>query len=286
MATACKIRSSIKMKIKVLYKKDVTDACLFPESEKAWKSLQKNIVKQKRGEVQHHREVAPATLIKIYELAKHIKAAIDARGTDEYSDLLKRVDVQHHMKMNYIVQYVAMLVLESYEVRRGCENMENLLVTDFKVFDDELYDFKYVRKVISEAEKQNPLGTNSQCAGVIPFIMLAGEFVPGEWFQWYMGLLPAEANKTHGKNFLFPKPKSYSLKFNIHEKDHCMFEANKKGESSIGDNVFFGYINLDPSVGKVQIAKMLPELCRVTGSPVQTNHCIRSHPCMIMHAMQ
>lgn len=29
------------------------------------------------------------------------------------------------------------------------------------------------------------------------------------------------------------------------------------------------------SVGKNEIAKMLPHLCQATGSPHQTNHCIR-----------
>jgi hypothetical protein len=292
MATAMKIRSCIKVKVKALYQKDVTDTCLFPEAEKNWKALQKNIVKEKRGEVQHHSEIAPGTVIKIYDLARNIKAAINARGTEEYEGLLKLVDVKHHMRMNYIIQYVAMLVLESYEVRRGCENIENLLATDFQVFDDDIYEFKYVRKVISEAEKQNPMGSNSRCAGAIPFITLAGEFDPGEWFEWYTGLLPEAANKSHGKNFLFPKPKSYSLKFNIHDPSQCMFEANKKGESSVitpklictfilcAEVIF--KLMCPFSVGKTKIAKMLPELCLATGSPVQTNHCIRSHPCMII----
>jgi hypothetical protein len=231
MATASKIRSCIKMKIKDLYKVDVTDSCSFPEAEKSWKSMKKNIVKEKRGEVDHHPEIDPDTLLKFYKLASNIKVAVEGRGTPEYWNLLKEVPVHLHVKMNYIIQYVAMMILESYEVRRGVENMENLLVSDFKVFDDPLYKFKYVRKVISEPEKQNQMGTNSQCAGVIPFIKLAGAINPGEFFQWYMGLLPTEAHKTKGQNYLFPKPYSPSKKFDIHNPKQCLFETNKKGGS-------------------------------------------------------
>ena len=117
-----------------------------------------------------------------------------------------------------------------YEVRRGGENLDTLEASDFKVFDDTLYDFKYVRKTVSEKEKAAPLGSNSMCHGVIPFLDLADGFNPGEYFDWYLTLLPKEPNKKDNKRYLFPKPRQVSNKFNPHDAEARLFEPNMKGK--------------------------------------------------------
>ena len=40
-----------------------------------------------------------------------------------------------------------------FEVRRGGENMDNLVADDFKIFGNEVLEFKYIRKCVSEKEK-------------------------------------------------------------------------------------------------------------------------------------
>ena len=232
MGYALKIRSFIKTKIRSLFHVDVTDPCLFPESEKRWKAVLKNIVREKRGDVEHHKEVDPTTMLKIYKLAGHLKKAIEGRGSADYVNLLGKIDPTLHNSIHTLVQDIAMMILETYEVRRGRENMENLEVTDFQVFDDNIYEFRYIRKTISEPEKQNPLGTNPRCAGVIPFIEMANGFNPAEFFEFYMNLLPKEPNKSKNKVFLFPMARKPSNKFSIHNPAHKLYEANMKGGTS------------------------------------------------------
>ena len=82
--------------------------------------------------------------------------------------------------------------------------MEHLEAQHFPVFKDEFYEFKYVRKVVSEPEKKNPTGSNTRCHGVILDLILTDTFNPFELFTTYMELLPNVANKS-GKFYLFPK---------------------------------------------------------------------------------
>ena len=99
-----------------------------------------------------------------------------------------------------------MVILVMFEVRRGNEGMEFLEVKHFKVFEDSVWDFKYMRKVVSEVEKNNQLGSNSQCHGVIPDMLMDmlidGVLNPLSYMQTYLRegvkkTLP-EAQRTQG----------------------------------------------------------------------------------------
>ena len=228
--TAAKMRSCIKTAIMDRYKVNIVDKCLFPEAEKKWKAFSKELVKNKRGDTEHHEEVDPETLLQIYTLLSNVKNAIQARGTSEYQAMLAKIPVESQSQLNKLAQWGAILILMSYEVRRGGEGYEELEVNDFKIFDDGQYEFKYIRKTFGEAEKNNPLGSNKECHGVIPFMELAAGFNPGEFFEWYLTLLPTELHMNAKKIFLFPKPKKASKKWSCHITGTCMFEQNMKGE--------------------------------------------------------
>lgn len=228
--TASKMRSCIKTAIMDRYKVNITDKCLFPEAEKKWKAFSKEVVKNKRGDTEHHEEIDPETLLQIYSLLSNVKNAIQARGTSEYQAKLAKIPVESQSQLNKLAQWGAILILMSYEVRRGGEGYKELEVKDFQIFDDGQYDFKYIRKTFGEAEKNNPLGSNKECHGVIPYMELAAGFNPGEYFEWYISLLPTELHKNAKKVFLFPKPKSTTKKWSVHTVGVCMFEQNMKGE--------------------------------------------------------
>ena len=59
--TASKMRSCIKNAIMDRYKVNITDKCLFPDAEKKWKAFSKEVVKNKRGDTEHHEEIDPET---------------------------------------------------------------------------------------------------------------------------------------------------------------------------------------------------------------------------------
>ena len=90
----------------------------------------------------------PRTLLKIYQLLMDAKNVIDSRGSTDYEEKLRKVPARYHDRVHYLVQWGAELILMMYEVRRGVENLDVLEATHFKVFDDDLYDFKYIRSII------------------------------------------------------------------------------------------------------------------------------------------
>ena len=72
-------------------------------------------------------------------------------------------------------------------------------------FEHWYFERWYIRKVYSEAEKNNPMGSNTQCAGVIPDMDMQGSgFNPFSYFKTYNSLLPTEPHSKYQKYFLFP----------------------------------------------------------------------------------
>ena len=47
-----------------------------------------------------------------------------------------------------------------FEIRRGCERMDELLVSDFEMVYDPIYKFECYRKKLSEKDKNHRVGTN------------------------------------------------------------------------------------------------------------------------------
>ena len=227
-----KVRSSVKCSIQSLYRVDITDPCLFPQAAKRWKAFMAELVDKNRAETKHHEEVDPVTVKKIYDLLGNVKIAAEARGREDFDDKLEKVPWKLRNKLHYVLQWGAELVLEMYEVRRGGENMENLKKKYFQIIEDNIYDFKYIRKVVSEKEKNAAGGSNSACHGVIPFLDMSSGYNPGEYMEFYMSLLPDESTKEGLEGgFLFPKPRQPSRKFNMQDPDQKMYEPNQKGNN-------------------------------------------------------
>ena len=76
------------------------------------------------------------------------------------------------------------MILNFYEVRRGSENLDELKVASFKVFEDNNYEFRYLKQIVSEQDKNHPLGTNVRCNGVITYMTIDGNFNPGEYLKY------------------------------------------------------------------------------------------------------
>ena len=67
---------------------------------------------------------------------------------------------------------------------------------------------------------------------MIPFMDFTPTYNPGRLFELYMEFVP-DAGTMEGRDggFLFPKPKTQSLAFNIHDKEEkILYQPNQKGE--------------------------------------------------------
>ena len=228
--TAESARSRLKAELMTKFKVDISDPIMFPDMEKKWKAMVTTIVAAGRNETEHHEEVNPETMLAIYMLLGTVVAVLKVRGRPDYQKLLATVPVDLQGKLHLILQWGAIFVLVMFEVRRGVENLDNLESPDFVEFKDKLWKFQYIKKVVSEAEKNNQGGSNTKCHGVIPDLLVTDNFNLFELFQLYKSLIPVVPNKKTNKIYLFPKPRLASRKFNPHDLEAVLYKSNQKGE--------------------------------------------------------
>ena len=142
---ALKIRSNLKCSMMEKFRVDITDASLFPNSSRKWKSFINELVVNNRSETEHHEEIDPITMVGITKLIVDVVDALEARGTERYQEKLAKIPVEWQFKLNRILQDGVQFILTLFEVRRGKEGLEFLKKKDFVIFEDSVFDFKYIR---------------------------------------------------------------------------------------------------------------------------------------------
>ena len=274
---ANKVRSALKCQILEVYKVDVFDEKTFPNHKKQWMSFQHKLAKEGLAETEHFAEVDPTTMEAIMELVNNVYQALKARGKPDYQSKLQKVPLDIQPKMHVWLQRGAHFIHNLFEVRRGGENSRQLRKSDFAVIEDPVKNFKYVKHVRSEKDKNHKTGTQSSLHGSIPFIDFP-LINPGEIFEYYLSLLPGEPTmeklKEEGAGgFLYPRLR-WGGTFNIHNPDEVLYNRNMPGVMQRDWNRFiicFFFF----SVGQGNINKMMPELTKQVGKEHATNHCLR-----------
>ena len=220
---------------------DIFNPEKFPRAEADWKRYVKKLAQEGKSITEHKEEVPPDTMNKIYQLLSDTMNALKHRSSSDYeAKYLSKIPAELHNKLHQIMLYGGAVVLVFYEVRRGKEGLEDLKLVDFKAVEEKTFEFRFVKKFRSEADKNHgSKGTNVACSGVIPFLDILLDdgvtiFNPGEFFVFYMSLVPSEAS-MEGKEgvFLFLRPRKISKTCNIHNPNVVMYEANMKGEEKI-----------------------------------------------------
>ena len=231
LSYASKIRGCIKNTLISEIKMDLTDRALFPESSRRWKSFQDDLADKGLAETVHYGEVDPITMEMIFELLADVEDVIIKRGEADFDSYLAKIPLSHRDKVNYLLQWGAVFCELLFEACRGGENMDKMKKSDFAIVEDTVKNFKFVKHIRSEKDKNHAEGTVSALNGCIPFITF-GRFNPGRFFELYLNSLPEEATKEGAKGgFLFMKPKANSKKFDMHDaREKILFEANQKGK--------------------------------------------------------
>ena len=238
LATAESIRSHIKNKILKDLCVDITNPENFPTEQSNWRKYTIKLTKEGKSTTKHKEEIPPDTMDAFWMLFVKVKDALENRSSDRYSaDFLTQIDPDLYDKLNKIMMYGACFVLIFFEVRRGQEGLEFLKQADFKLVEDETFKYKYWKKFRSEADKNHQAtGTNVACSGVIPYMDIVlddgvTKFNPGEFFGFYLSLLPPEATKEGGKGgYLFQRSKKNGKVFSMHDPHATLYEPNSKGE--------------------------------------------------------
>jgi len=258
LGTLLKVRSLLKCELIHRFKYDFTDPVLFQHDEKRWRSVVDRLGKEGLADTIHHEEIPFGTIEALYKLFNDVVLALQARGTPEYNEYLQRIPPAYHHKLHQLLQFAAQFILIMFEIRRGCENLRDLKKLDFQEVEDDTWNFRCIKKVISEQDKNHKRGTNRSETGIIPFLNITETFNPGVIFSEYLKYIP-ECGTLAGKpgGFLFPRARLPCKVFDVHNKDTMvLFQPNMP-------------------VGKNDISAMLPSLCQAVEKPKCTNHQIR-----------
>ena len=95
---------------------DITDPILFPHAPKLWNVFMKRIVSKGHSEAEHHEEVDPKTILKIYVLLANANDTLESSGTPQYQEKLLKIPPYYLDKLNCIMQWGAMFVAMVFEV--------------------------------------------------------------------------------------------------------------------------------------------------------------------------
>jgi len=265
------IKSHLKNKILATFNIDISNSENFQGVEANWRKYTVLLTNEGKSVTTHKEEIPPYTVESLWMLFARTQAALENRDKDNYmADFLTKIDVELHDQLNKVMMYGACYLVIFFEVRRGREGLAELKQADFRLVEDDTFEYKYYKKFRSEGDKNHQTeGTNVACSGVIPFgdILLddgVTVFNPGKFFGYYLSLLPPAATKEGGKGgFLFQKAKTNSRNFSIHNHEETLYEANMK-------------------VGKETLSQALPALCVMVKSKKCTNHQIRASAIMYM----
>ena len=186
------------------------------------------------------------------------QSALENWQSDNYvEDYLAKIPTDLHDKLHRMVMFGACFIVIFFKVRRGREWLESLMLTDFKLVEDETFNFRietkpnlsHLKKVfpsryfkkfrLENNKKHKNMGTNIAYSGVIPFVDVLLEdgitmFNPGQFFQFYTSLVPTEATKEGCKGgFLFQRGKKHGFGgFNLHDPTTAnLYKPNIKDES-------------------------------------------------------
>ena len=202
LAYAEGIRSHIKNKILKDFNIDITNPENFPNEQVNWRKYTIMLTKEGKSVTKHKEEIPPDTMDALWMLFSATQSALENRSSDRYmSDFLSKINVNLHNDLHKVMMFGACFIVIFFEARHGQEGLEFLKQTEFKLVENETFQYKYYKKFRSEADKNHQaMGTNVACSGVIPFLDIILDdgvtiFNPGRFFSVYLSLLPPEATK-------------------------------------------------------------------------------------------
>ena len=71
------------------------------------------------------------------------QSALENRHSDNYvEEYLAKIPTDLHNKLHRVVMFGACFLVIFFEVRRSREGLESLILTDFKLVEDETFNFR------------------------------------------------------------------------------------------------------------------------------------------------
>ena len=137
------IRSHIKSQMLMNYNIDISNQESFPDTESNWNKYTIQLTHEGKAYTKHKEEIPPATIDNIYMLLVRAQSALENRHSDNYvEDYLAKIPTDLHDKLHRVVMFGACFLVIFFEVRRSREGLESLILTDFKLVEDETFNFR------------------------------------------------------------------------------------------------------------------------------------------------
>ena len=246
------LKSNLKLAIlqKTENKIDILNKIQFPNLGRLVKGVQKDIKKQGRGETDHKRPMGKNDLSKIFKFITQITKLFQARGTEEFSTLLKEIPMEYRNDYHRLLQWSVQFVLSLFDIRRGREGLDELKVQHYIKQHNQELKMDYYMKAMGEQTKNHKTDSEDLSnAGIIPCVENSYGTNPGLVLDIYLSHL------NQNCEFLFQRPQRPSKGFHL-DVDQVLYEKTK--------------------VGVNQTGKMVPKLCELVGIKTNyTNHCLR-----------
>ena len=234
-------------------KVDIGDEAVFRELAKFLGGFYKELKAAGKGDTKHTPPLPSETTRALHTMLGNLLLVLESIGTESYLENL--ANLPEGCRNNYhevLLQSIVYIVI-MFDVRRGQEGLVEL-PKDLYQKEVGINQMEIYVKTVGEASKNHKMDNEDlDNAGVILCHEDEFGFNPGKLLEHYL-------SKLNPKNkWLFQKPHVVCKRFSLHEpasEDRMWYENSR--------------------IGKNQIGKMLPSLCKLAGVKTAHNHSIRA----------
>ena len=248
-------KSHIKMWIldETRGKVDIDNEGVFRDLAKFFGGFNKQLKAAGKGDTKHTPPLPPETTQALHTLLGNLLQVLQSIGTDAYLENLAKLPESCRNNYHEVLMKSIVYVVIMFDVRRGQEGLVEL-PKDLYQKEVGINQMEIFVKTVGEASKNHKMDNEDlDNAGVILCHEDEFGFNPGKLLEYYL-------SKLNPKNkWLFQKPHIVCKRFSLHEpanEDRMWYENSR--------------------IGKNQIGKMLPSLCKLAGVKTAHNHSIRA----------
>ena len=193
---------------------DINNEAIFQSFHRFYSGFVKKLKGEGKADTRHHPEIPAATQRAFQTLFGHLLRVLNARGCDEYEEMLQNLPESCRENYNDLLHKAVLYIVVLFDCRRGQEGLAAMNKDFFsKEWDENTQKFRY-EKAKGEASKNHQADSEDLSnTGIILFETDEFGYNPGELMEFYL-------NKLHPKNpALFQRVRWISKKFTLNSAD-------------------------------------------------------------------
>ena len=190
-------------------KVDINNGAVFKSFAQFYSGYVNTLKGEGRADTTHHPEIPATTQRAFHTLFGHLLHVLNARGCDEYEELLQRLPESCRKNYNDLLQKAVMYIVIMFDCRRGQEGLAALNKNFFhKEWDDNTQKFRYEKSKGEISKNHQKDSEDLSNTGIILFETDEFGYNPGELMEYYL-------SKLSGNTALFQRVRGISKKFTL-----------------------------------------------------------------------